>query len=179
MSISERSSGSADWSGIALPAWSRRAAVSCRSSVTSPSVDNGSSSSCLSAVYVSNWGAVPASAPTSGCFPTERPLRSDTCRLLYGWSHTSSRENACSSSCRNSSTGSPSGETQFSTKGTTKGRLRVAFLMSIKCLDVTREHASAAGYSGPGTYQDVRLYSLRNCEQRACLAVNSRGHILT
>ena len=103
----------------------------------------------------SNWGAGPASVTASKSFPTERPLQSDTYRWLYGCSHTSSCENASSSTCRTLSTDSPLGETQFSTKGTTKGHVCVAFWMSINCLDIRRKHASAAGFRRPGTYHNL------------------------
>ena len=74
--------------------------------------------------------------------------------------------------------GSPSGEIQFSTKGTTEARERVAFWMSIHCRNVRREQASAAGVSRPGTYHNVRLYSSRNWDQRACPGVSGGGHVL-
>ena len=172
MSTSGRSSGSVDWSGFWLQASLRPPAGSCESSVTTSSVGNGSSPSGSIAAAVSNWSAGSASASTPGSFPTEGLLGSDTYRWLYGWGHTSSCGNESSNTCRNSSTGSPSGETQFSTKGTTKGHVRVAFSMSINCPDVRQEQASAAGYSRPGIYHSVRLYSSRNRDQHACRGVS-------
>ena len=139
---------------------------------------SGSRFSGSTAGSVSNRRAGSACSSASGSFHTERPLRSETYRWSYGWGHTSSCENESSSTCRNSSTGSPSGEAQFSTKGITKARVRVAFSMYINCREVRREQASAAGFSRPGTWHNVRLYSLRNWDQRACRGVSGRGHIL-
>ena len=151
-----------------------------RSSGSTAVAFDGSSSrsSGWTAVSVLNWSAGSACSSTSGSFPTEPPLRSETYRWSYGWGHTSSCENDCSSTCRNTSTGSPSGEAHFSTKGTTKARVRVAFSMSINCREVRRPHASAAGFSRPGTYHYVRLYSSRKWDQCACCGVSGRGHIL-
>ena len=177
MSMSGRSSVLLDVSG-SLPASSRCTTGWCESSAGVSFDGSGSRSSGPTAGSVSNWRADSASSSTTGSFPTELPLRSDTYRWLYGWGHTSSCENESSSTCRNSSAGSPSGETQFSTNGTTKARVRVAFSMSIKCREVRREQASAAGFSSPGTYHNVRLYSSRNWDQRACPGVSGRGHVL-
>ena len=182
MSTSGRSSVSVNMSGISLPALSRRAAASSESSVGASFVGIYSSCSDSSSFgstpgSVSNWRAGSDLTSTSGSFPTERPLRSDTYRWSYGWGHASSSENESSSTCRNSSTGSPSGETKFSTKRTTKGRVRVAFSMSINCREVRQEQASAAGFSRPGTYHNVRLYYSRNWDQRACRGVSGRGHV--
>ena len=69
---------------------------------------------------------------TSGSFPTERPLWSDTHSWSYCWGYTSSCGNDSSSTCRNSSTDSPSGETQFLTKGTTEACVRAC----VRVLDV-------------------------------------------
>ena len=138
----------------------------------------GSRSSGSRAGSVSNWRAGSASSSASSFFPTERPLRSETYRWSYGWGHTSSWENVSSSTCRNSSTGSPSGEDQSSTRGIAKARVRVAFSISINCRGVKREQASAAGFSRPGTYHNVRLYSSRNWDHRACRGVSGRGQVL-
>ena len=192
MLTSRRSSVSAGMSG-SLPASSRCISGWCESSAsfwsdgtgsrssgsTVVAFDgSGSRSSCSTAGWVSNRRAGSACSSASGSFPTERPLRSETYRWSYGWGHTSSCENESSSTCRNSSTGSPSGEAQFWTKGITKARVRVAFSMSINCREVRREHASAAGFSRPGTYHSVWLYSSRNCDQRACRGVSGQGHVL-
>ena len=173
-----RSSGSVDWSGISLQASSRRAAGLSESSANASSVGNGSRSSGSTGGSVSNGGAGSALTSTSGSFPTERPLRRDTYRWSYGWGHTSSCETVSSSTFRNSSTGSLSGETESSTKRTRKGHARVAFSMSINCLDVRREQASAAGSSRPGTYHNVLLYFSSNWDQRACRGVSGRRHVL-
>ena len=178
MSLSRKSSVSVDRSGTSLPASSRRTVGWCASAASALSDGSGSSFFGSRAGSVSNWRAGSASPSTSGPFPTERPLQSETYRWWYGWGHTSSCENKPSSTCRNSWTGSSSGEAQFSTKGTTKARVRVAFSMSINCREVRREQASAAGFSRPGTYHNVRLYSLRNWEQRACRGVNGQGRVL-
>ena len=178
MSASGRSSVSVDLSAFSLPASSRCTAGSCEFSASASPFGNGSSSCGSTTGYVSNWSAGSASISTSGSSPTERSLRRDTYRWSYGWGHTSWCENESSSTCRNSATGSPSGETQFSTEGTLKARVRVAFSMSINCCDVRREQASAGGFSRPGTYHNVRLYSSRNWDQRACHGVSSRGHVL-
>ena len=189
-----RSSVSAGMSG-SLPASSRCMSGWCESSAmissdgtgSSPrssgstvvaSDGSGSRSPGSTAGSVSNWRAGFACSSASGSFPTERPLRSETYRWSYGSGHTSSCENESSSTCRNSSTGSPSGEAQFSTRGNTKPRVRVAFLMSINCCEVRREQASAAGFSRPGMYHNVRLYSSRICDHHACRGVSGRGHVL-
>ena len=139
---------------------------------------SGSRSSGSTAGSVSNWRAGSACASASGSFPTEHPLRSETYRWSYGWGNTSSCQNESSSTCRNSSTGSRSGEAQFSTRGIMKARVRVAFSMSINCCEVRREQMSAAGFLRPGTYHNVRLYSSRNWDHRACRGVSRRGHVL-
>ena len=99
MFTSRRSSGSADWCGISLPASSRCVAGSCRSSFTTSLVGNGSSSSSRLAFSASKWRAGPVSAPAWGYSPTERPLPSDTYRWLYGCGHTLSSENTSSRTC--------------------------------------------------------------------------------
>ena len=191
MPTSARSSVLAGISG-SLPASSRCTSFCCESSARISSDGTGSRSSGLTAVAfdgngsrssgstagsLSNWRAGSACSSASGSFTTERLLRSETYRWSYGWGHTSSCENESSSTCRNSSTGSPSGEAQFLIKGITKAYVRVAFLMSIACREVRREQASAAGFWRPGTYHNVRLYSLRNWDQRACRGVSGRVHI--
>ena len=134
---------------------------------------SGSRFSGSTAGSVSNWRAASACSSASGSFTTERPLRSETYRWSYGWDHTSSCQNESSSTCRNSGTVSPYGEAQFSTKGITKACVRVAFSMSINCREVRREQAFAAGFSGPGTYHNGRLYSSRNWDQCACRGVSA------
>ena len=192
MPTSGRSSVLAGMSG-SLPASSRctsgwcessaRISSDCTGSRSSGSTvvafdGSGSRSSGLTAGSVSNWWAGSACSSTSGSYPTGRPLRSETYRWSYCGGHTSSCENESSSTCRNSSTGSPSGQAQFSTKGFTKARVPVAFSMSINRREVRPEQASAAGFSRPGTYDNVRLYSSRNWDQRACPGVSGRGHVL-
>ena len=192
MLTSGRSSVSAGMSG-SLPASSRCMSGWCESSarISSDGTSSmssgstvvafdgsGSRSSCSTAGSVSDWRAGSACLSASGAFPTARRLRSETYRWWYGWGHTSSVENESSSACRNSSTGSPSGEAQFSTRGITKGGVRVAFSMSINCCDVRREQASAARFSRPCTYHNVRLYYSRNWDHRACRGVSGRGHVL-
>ena len=178
MSASGRSSVSVDMSATPLPVSSRCAVGWCECSASASSDGIGSSSFGSTAGSVSNWRAGSASTSTSGSFTTDGPLWSDTYRWSYGWGHTSLCENDSSSTCRNSSPGSPSRETQFSTKGTTKARVRVAFSMSNNCLEVRREQGSAAGSSRPSTYHNVRFYSSRNWDQRACCGVGGRGQFL-
>ena len=163
---------SVDMSSTSLPA-SSLAAGSCDSSASASSIGSASSSSGSTAGSVLNWRAGSESASTSGFFPTERLLRSDTYRWWYGRGHTASCENESSSTRRNSSTGSSSGETQVSTKGTMKARDRVVFSMSINCCEVRRQQASAAGFSRPGTFlEQLGPACLSWCQRsRACLEI--------
>ena len=194
MLTSARSSVSAGMSG-SLPASSRcmsgwfesSAIISSDGTGSTPrtsgstvvaSDGSGSRSSGSTACSVSNRRAGSACSSASGSFSTERRLPSKAYGWSYGWGHTWSCENESSSTWGNSSTGSPSGEAPFSTRGITKARVRVAFSMSINCREVRREQASAAGFSRPGMYHNVRLYSSRNWDHCACPGVSGRGHVL-